>query len=200
MAFPAASSTALQLLSLVASKLPKINPPAPYYAIFASDTFLPLCVPTSWQEFTLRYDTALSDYPQEQGAFQPYNKVKRPQTIDVTVTKMGSDVTRQLWLMAIRQFEAAYPQQLYTLVSPQGIYVDFTLAGLSYTTRQDRGSHLLYLTMRFVEIPPLPSSRGLYDNVAEPAARPLQQVGQIFTRAATAAESAVMTGGKLLLG
>ncbi|MGJ8488583.1 hypothetical protein ACSFB5_11865, partial [Glaesserella parasuis] len=89
-----ASVAALNALALVASNLPNINPPMPTYAIVRSDTLLPLTIPSSWGEFSPQYEVAMSDYPQEQGAFQLYNKVRRPRTVTVSMTKTGSDLAR----------------------------------------------------------------------------------------------------------
>ncbi|WWQ12953.1 hypothetical protein PQ43W_7 [Ralstonia phage PQ43W] len=192
MPLPTPSVSALQVLSLVASALPKVNPPVPIYAILASDTFVPLAVPSSWGEFSPKYDVQMSDYPQEQGAFQPYNKVRRPQVVTVTMVKTGSDIARFAWLAAIRQMEANYPTQLYTLISPQDVFVDYALSVLSYETRPDRGSNMLYLTLVFTQVPIITPAVGAYLNTLVPAAGPVQQIGQIFTNAADAATTALI--------
>lgn len=186
----AATVAALNALALVASRLPNINPPFPIYAIVSSKTLIPLTIPSSWGEFAPRYETAMSDYPMEFGAFAIYNKVRRPIGVNVQLIKTGSDVARFAWLAAIQQQEANSPNELYTLISPQAVFVDYALAGLSYETRQDRGSNMLYLSLNFVEVPQIPSSAGAYDNTAEAKAGPVQQLGRLYTNAATAAQNA----------
>lgn len=195
-----AQVAALQALSFAASQLPTLNPPTPIYAVVASDTFLPLAVPSSWGEFSAKYETQLSDYPQEYGAYQPYNKVKRPIEVNVTLVKTGSDLARFAWLAAIQQQEANNPEQLYTLISPQLIATDYSLSGLSYETRPDRGSNILYLTLRFTEIPQIPSSLGTYTSVLEAKSSPLQQLGQLYTNASSAATSALVNAKSFILG
>lgn len=195
-----AQIAALQALSFAASQLPTLNPPTPVYAVVSSDTFLPLAVPSSWGEFAAKYETQLSDYPQEFGAYQPYNKVRRPIEVNVMLIKTGSDLARFAWLAAIQQQEANNPQQLYTLISPQLIATDYSLSGLSYETRNDRGSNILYLSLRFTEIPQIPSSLGTYTNVLEAKSGPVQQLGQLYTNAASAASSALINAKSFILG
>lgn len=193
-----ASVAALDALALIASYLPSLNLPTPIYAILASDTFIPLTIPSSWREFSAKYDTQVTDYPQEQGAFQPYNKVKRPVEINVGLTKTGSDLARFAWLAAIMQTEANKPTQLYTIISPQLIGTDYTLTDWSYETRSDRGSNILYLSLRFTEVPQIPSSTGTYTSTSEAKSGPLAQLGQLFTNATSAASSALVNAEKFI--
>jgi len=195
-----AQIAALQALSFAASQLPTLNPPTPIYAIVRSDTFLPLTIPSSWGDFSAKYETQLSDYPQEYGAYQPYNKVKRPVEVNVTLIKTGSDLARFAWLAAIQQQEANSPQQLYTLISPQLIATDYSLSGLAYETRPDKGSNILYLNLRFTEIPQIPSSLGTYTSVLEAKSGPLSQLGQLYTNTASAATSALVNAKSFILG
>lgn len=195
-----AQLAALQALSIAASKLSGLNPPTPIYAVVQSDTFLPLAVPDSWGEFSAKYETQLSDYPQEYGAYQPYNKVKRPQEVQVQLIKTGSDLARFAWLAAIQQAEANNPEQLYTLISPQLIATDYSISGLSYETRQDRGSNKLFLNLRFTEIPQIPSSTGVYTSVLEAKSGPIQQLGQLYTNAASTAQTALVNAQNFIMG
>jgi hypothetical protein len=195
-----AQIASLQALSFAASHLPGLNPPTPIYAVVSSDTFIPLAVPDSWGDFSAKYETQLSDYPQEFGAFQPYNKVRRPIEVNVTLIKTGSDLARFSWLAAIQQQEANNPEQLYTLISPQLIATNYSLSGLSYDTRPDRGSNKLFLTLRFTEIPQIPSSLGTYTDVLEAKSGPLQQLGQLYSNAATTAQTALVNASNFILG
>lgn len=191
-----ASVAGLNALALVASSLPNINPPTPIYAIVQSDTFLPLTIPSSWGSFAPKYETAMSDYAQEQGAFQVYNKVARPQTVTVTLIKTGSDVARFAWLAAIRQMEAQFPTQLYTLISPQDVFIDYAIQRMSYETRKERGTNMLYLDIVFAQIPQIPSATP--SNTVAPKSGPVQQIGQLFTQALTTAQNALVAAGTFL--
>lgn len=194
-----ATVTGLNILSAIASRLPKLNPPLPVYAIVDSESLVPLTVPDSWGEFTPRYESQVSDYPVETGAFAVFNKVRRPVGVTVTLIKTGSDVARFTWLAAIEQAEAQNPTQLYTLISPQSVYVDYTLTGMSYETRPDRGSNLLILTMQFVQIPQIPSSDDAQTNVQEPKSSPIDRIGQVYTDAANSVQTALIDAHDFIL-
>ena len=188
----------LQTLAIVASLLPKINPPVPLYAIVASDTLIPLTVPSSWGEFQRQYETQVSDYPVETGAFALYNKVRKPITINVSLTKAGSDVARFAWLAAIEQQEAQSPLQLYTIISPQGVFSDYTLTGLSHETRPDRGSNILHLSLSFTQVQKIPASAGIYNHTVEPKSSPVSQLGQLYTTVSNKAQDARINAQEFL--
>lgn len=194
-----ATVTGLNILSAIASRLPRLNPPRPIYAIVDSETFEPLTVPDSWGEFTPVYDSQVSDYPVEKGAFAVYNKVRRPIGVTVTLVKTGSDVARFTWLAAIQQSEKQAPTRLFTLISPQSVYVDYTITGMSFETRQDRGSNMLYLTVRFMEIAQIPSSDDTKTNVQEPKSSPIDRIGQVYTDAANSVQTALINAKNFIL-
>ncbi|MDR3389086.1 MAG: hypothetical protein P4L92_18755 [Rudaea sp.] len=195
-----AQVVALQALSVAASSASGLNPATPIYAVVSSDTFLPLATPDSWGEFSAKYETQLSDYPQEYGAYQPYNKVKRPIEVMVQLIKTGSDLARFAWLAAIQQQESNSPEQLYTLISPQLIATDYSLSGLSYETRQDRGSNKLFLNLRFTEIPQIASSSGTYTDTLSANSSPVSQLGQLYTNAMSAATTALVNAKSFIMG
>jgi hypothetical protein len=194
-----ATVTGLNILSGIASRLPKLNPPRPVYAIVDSETFEPLTVPDSWGEFAPRTESQVSDYPVESGAFATYNKVRRPTGVTVTLVKTGSDVARLTWLAAITQSEAQQPTRLFTLISPQAVYVDYTLVGLSYETRQDRGSNMLYLTLQFTQVQQIASSDDSKANVKEPKSSIVDRIGQVYTNAANSVQTALIDAKNFIL-
>lgn len=189
----------LNALSAAAALLPNVNPPIPIYAIVESDTLFPLTIPSSWGDFDFRYETQTSDYPIESGGFAIYNKVRRPISITTTLVKTGSDVSRFAWFAAIQQQELQNPTQLYTLVTPQGVYVDYSLTGMTYSTRPDKGQNILYLTLRFEQIPQIPSSLGSYPNTLEAKSEPVSQLGQVYTNPATTAQQAQINTSSVIL-
>lgn len=190
----------LDALALIASALPRVSPPIPIYAVFGTDTLIPLTIPSSWVEFSPRYEAQVSDYPVEYGAFQQYNKIVRPITISVSLIKTGSDIERFAWLTAVLQQEAESPLQRYTLVSPQGVFIDYAVTGIAYETRPERGSNILYLSILFSQIQAIPSSLGIYDNTAQPKSGPVQQIGQLFTSAPSAAQNTLINAQKFITG
>lgn len=194
-----ATVTGLNILSAIASRLPRLNPPRPIYAIVNSETFEPLTVPDSWGEFAPRFESQVSDYPVETGAFAIYNKVKRPTGVTVTLIKTGSDVARFTWLAAIQQAELQAPTTLYTLISPQSVYADYTLQNMSYETRPDRGSNLLFLTLQFLQVSQIPSSDDTKTNTQEPKSSPIDRIGQVYTDAANSVQTALINASNFIL-
>lgn len=192
---------AFQALSLVADALPNFNLETPVYAVIASDTFLPLMIPDNWRDFSPAFENALSDAPMETGAFQIYNTVARPTTIRVGVTKSGSDLARYAWLAAILQARASNPTQLYTLIAPEGVFVDYTIAKITFDKTQGKGSNLLHLDLIFQEVPQVPSSIvdgvSVFDNPIDPKSGPVAQVGRVFTNAVNASKTALAQASKL---
>lgn len=188
------TSTLASIQSFLA-QLPGGGSPVPTYAIVRSDTFDPLASPDSWGEFSPKYETAMSDYPQELGAFQNFNKVKRPWTVNITVVKSGSDAVRSAWLANILQQEIANPTQTYNLVSPNGVFLNYAVSGMSFETRADKGSNILYLNLQFTEIPIIDPNAANAASVAgvPGAGGPLpgfmSGAGQISTQLAAAAKS-----------
>lgn len=193
--FAKSPAAVLNLVSLIAKQLPKLNPPKPIYAILNAETLIPLTIPDSWQEITpLVTEYQVSDYPVENGGFAPYNKVRRPALIAATLVKEGSDLARATWLEAIRQQLQADPTALYNVLTPQGIYPNQTLTGLSYQTRGDRGSNILYLEMKFSEVPQIETPSLLGSNAVEPPSGPMAEIGRVYSSVTNSATAALATG------
>lgn len=193
--FAKSPAAVLNVVSLIAKNLPKLNPPRPIYAILNAETLIPLTIPDSWQEITpLVSEYQVSDYPIEDGAFATYNKVRRPSLVAATLTKGGTDLERATWLEAIRQQLQSDPTALYNILTPAGIFPNQTLVSLSFQTRNDRGSNLLYLEMKFSEVPPIDVPSLLGANAVEPTSGPMAAVGRVYSTATSAATAALATG------
>lgn len=184
----------LNAVSLIASNLPKFNPPKPIYAILNAETFLPLALPDSWGEIMPRFaEYQVADYPIEDGAFAVYNKVRRPVTVDVTIVKHGSDLTRATWLEAIRQQIQANPMARYNVITPQGIFPSLTIARGGFQTRQDRGSNMLYLELQFTEVLQIETPSLVGANAVAPESGPMAAVGRVYSQAVDAATARLAT-------
>lgn len=177
----AATPAVLNAISLIAGKLPKLNPPFPIYAILDADTFLPLTIPDSWGELTIRNDFQVADYPIEGGAFAAYNKVKRPGMFDITLIRKGSDLARFAWLEAIRQQIQTKPLARYNVITPQGIFQSYTISRWSYQTRPDRGTNLLYLDLQFSEVLQIEGSSLKEKKPVEPESEDMEPQGRVFS-------------------
>lgn len=183
----------LNVVSLIAKNLPKFNPPRPIYAIINADTGVPLTIPDSWQEIVPRFfEYQVSDYPVEDGAFAAYNKVRRPDAIDVVLVKTGTDLARATWLEAIRQQVQTDPTARYHIITPQGIFQSQTVNRGVFQARPDKGSNMLYLEMQFTEVPIIQTESLLGDNAVNPESGPTTELGRVYpsTTSAQVAELA----------
>lgn len=190
-----APAAVLNVVSLIARNLPNVNPPTAIYAILNAQTGIPLTVPDSWGELTHRKDYQVADYPIEDGAFAPYNKVQRPGSFDFTLVKKGSDLTRATWLEAIRQQMAADPVARYHVITPQGIWQSYTISRLGYQTRQDRGSNLLYLDLQFSEVLQIAAPSLLGEQAVDPLSGPMAEQGRVFSALTPPSVSALARTG-----
>lgn len=185
----------LNVVSLIAKNLPKFNPPAPIYAIINAETFVPLTVPDSWLEITPRFsEYQVPDYPIE-GGFAVYNKVRRPDQVDVTLVKTGPDLARATWLEAIRQQVQSNPLSRYHIITPQGIFQNQTIVRQSFQSRNDRGSNKLYLDLQFTEAPQIATSSLLGDKAVEPESGPMAELGRVYPSTTSAQVAALARVG-----
>jgi hypothetical protein len=177
----------LNVVSLISKNLPNFNPPAPIYAIVNADTFVPLTVPDSWLEINVRFsEYQVPDYPIEGGGFAAYNKVRRPDQIDMTLAKTGPDLSRATWLEAIRQQVESDPLARYHIITPQGIFQNQTIVREAFQARQDRGSNMLYLDIQFSEVPQITTPSLLGDKAVDPESGPMATIGRVYPSTTTA--------------
>jgi len=92
-------------------------------------------------------DYVISDYPQEQGAFESYNKVQTPY-----VAKLGFFVstTRRQFLNAVE--DAARSLQLISVVTPEITYPSGNITHYSYRRAQRSGVTLLRVEVWVEEV------------------------------------------------
>lgn len=178
----------LNAVSLVAKFLPGLNPPFPIYAILNAETFIPLTIPSSFGEIVERMaEFQVSEYPVEDGGFIAANKVRRPTLIDVTVMKTGSDLARFAWLEAIRQQLASDPLARYNIVTPEGIFQSLTLVGVTQQKRADRGSNMMYLELKFSEVPQISTPSEVGEKAVDAESKPTVEIGRVYPSDASVA-------------
>lgn len=86
-------------------------------------------------------DFHISDYPQEQGAFESYNKVKVPYQAKVTFLISSSVDDRSTFLTALEQAVASL--DLVTVVTPEITYPSANLTHMGYRREARQGATLL---------------------------------------------------------
>jgi len=106
----------------------------------------------TFSTMSLDFDTEskISDFPVEGGAFASYNKVESPASPIVTLCMTGNESERHDFLQAMH--DASKSIDLYSVVTPEFTYVDYSIERYSYQRRNDRGATLLMVEVVLKEI------------------------------------------------
>lgn len=100
--------------------------------------------------FEYRQDTKISEYPQEKGGFQSYNKVGSPFDARVQLTKGGTEADRAAFLSAIEAATASL--DLFDVVTPEKVYKSANLQRFDYRRTAASGVGLITVDLWLVEI------------------------------------------------
>jgi hypothetical protein len=122
--------------------------PIPKYAL----------VPDSFVAVSFYRETAVSDYPQEQGAFTTYNKVQVPKGIDLVITKATPGFSfsktrvpsKTEFLQKIDSMVAGLVN--FDIVTPDAIYLNMNLTAYDYSRTSEDGAELLTINLKFREV------------------------------------------------
>lgn len=95
-------------------------------------------------------ETRVSDFPLEQGSFAAYNKVELPAEPVVTFAMSGSENDRTQFLNAIDL--ACLSTDLYSVVTPEKVYINYSIERYSYERKSGRGATLLIVQIGLKEI------------------------------------------------
>lgn len=97
-----------------------------------------------------RGEQVLPDFPIEQGAFETYDKVARPFTAPIRITKGGSKADRSTFVITLQATLAA--RTIYNVVTPEAIYKNVTFAGLSIDRSQESGAGMIIADIQLQEV------------------------------------------------
>lgn len=104
----------------------------------------------------------VSDFPVEKGSFADYNKVEMPATPTVTLCLSGTESARADFLNAIDA--ATKSTDLYSVVTPEVTYANYSIDRYSYSRRQARGATLLIVELALREIRQVESTKTTVEN------------------------------------
>jgi hypothetical protein len=103
-------------------------------------------------ELDYRAHFAISNYPQEGGAFQSYNKVQQPYETAVTITAGGTAANR---IQLLNQVQAIIgTTNLYKVNMPEGSLVGLNPVAYTFPRKHDHGLGLLMVTIIFQQVRP----------------------------------------------
>jgi hypothetical protein len=100
--------------------------------------------------FDFMKETRISDFPVEAGAFANYNKVETPANPVVTLALSGTEDDRTRFLTAIDA--ACVSTDLYTVVTPEITYANYSVERYTYSRRAYKGATLLIVELSLKEI------------------------------------------------
>ena len=127
-------------------------------------------------------ETRVSDFPLERGSFAAYNKVETPASPVVTLCFQGSEGERKTFLDAIDA--ACKSTDLYSVVTPEVTYINYTVERYNYARHNSKGATLLIVEITLKEIRQVSalyttSNKGQVDNPKEAGATPQADNGKV---------------------
>lgn len=107
-------------------------------------------IPDSILSIDYEREWAISSYPQEQGAFQNYNKVQFPFENRVQITKGGSIEEKQLFIDTLESIAASL--DLFDIITPEQTFFNANIYRIGLSRTANSGAALLVYDVSFEEI------------------------------------------------
>lgn len=149
-------------------------------------------VAASTVEFDYSGESPISNYPQENGAFQSYNKVQLPFDVKLKLAVSGSGSERQAFfniLDAIRKSTS-----LVSVVSPEKVYASCNCKHVDYRRSGRSGVDLVVADVWFEEVRVIAAST--FSNTKVPVAAGQQSIGNVQSQTpSTQFASSLSVGG-----
>lgn len=128
----------------------------------------------------------VSDFPVERGEFASYNKVETPANPLVTLCMSGSESERTKFLNAIDA--ATKSTALFSVVTPEVTYINYSVDRYNYQRRHDRGANLLMVEISLKEVREVSaqysvSNKGNVSTPKEAGATPQVDSGKVQAQA-----------------
>lgn len=127
-------------------------------------------------------ETRVSDFPIEGGAFASYNKVETAASPQVVLCMQGSEKNRRTFLEAIDK--ACKSTDLYSVVTPEVTYINYTVERYNYARHNSKGATLLIVEITLKEVRQVSalytqSNKGQVDKPKEASATPQADNGKV---------------------
>jgi hypothetical protein len=136
---------------LTALAAPVLGPIAAIASFLGVPNLLPAAASTVEFEFT--QDFPISNYPQEQGGFQSYNKVSLPFDVKLRLAASGSPSSRQAFLSACLAIAGAPAPIVYSVVTPELTFTNVSCTHIDWRRRPTEGNTLIQVDLWFKAIP-----------------------------------------------
>ncbi len=144
--------------------------------------------------YSLNYNKqmAVADFPVEQGGFASYNKVEMPANPIIVLNFMGNVSDREQFINAIDV--ATKSTDLYTIITPEITYVNYTIEKYNYSRSAARGKTLISIQLYLKEIRQVSqqnpnNSGGAINGSNNPTNSGSQSNGQVQSSAASSQDT-----------
>jgi hypothetical protein len=124
-------------------------------------------------EFEYAQEWPISTYPQEQGAFQAYDKVTMPFDVKLRLAGGGSVSDRQAFLQTCMAISNSF--SLFDVVTPEMVFSSVNCTHINWRRTAEHGVSLISVDLWFKEIPVTASAN--FGNTQQPGAAGQQSNG-----------------------
>lgn len=156
--------------SLVQTQLAPIQAIA---GLIGAPNILPVAASTV--DFQFKQDWPISNYPQEEGAFQSYDKVTLPFDVKVRLASGGSVANRQAFLQTC--LGIANSLALFDIVTPEIVFSSVNCTHIDWDRNAQRGVSLIALDLWFQQIPV--QAAATFSNTQQPGVAGRQSIGNV---------------------
>jgi hypothetical protein len=139
--------------------------------------------------FAFQGDSRISDYPQEQGGFQSFNKVAVPAIVTLTVSKGGKLSDRNNFVSVLEALRVS--TDVYTVTTPEWDYPSMNLTRVDYRRSADQGANIVIADLTFEEV--RTTATAAFSSTAQPSGASNQTIGPVQPQPLTPAETAAIT-------
>jgi len=153
----------------------------------ASLVGLPNIVPViaSTVDFEYAARSPISNYQQQAGAFQSYNKVQLPAEITVKIACGGAASQRASFLNTLESLRTS--TTLVDIVTPEQVFQSYNCTQYDYRRRAENGVTLIVADVRFELVPVTATAQ--FSNTQQPGNAGQQSVGNVQPQDAPASFS-----------
>lgn len=131
----------------------------PTYGLFLVDddgspqaVFTGNIAPDSFLSYDFSNDSRISQYPQEAGGFQQYNKVDTPFDLRIALTKGGKTSDIAQFIEKAEGLAKATDLNLYTVITPERTYDSVNVQKVSHMHKREHGANMVTVEISLLQI------------------------------------------------
>lgn len=149
--------------------------------------------PDSFIGYSYSNESRLSQYPQEAGGFQQYNKVDTPFDVRIRMTKGGKVADVAAFIEVAESLVKATDLTLYDMVTPERTYHSCNITKINHDHQPGHGANMVTMDIHLLEIRVTasaqysntnsPTTTGNLSNAKSPAATDPRNTGTVQPQA-----------------